>query len=68
MANLEKEGQAGLMDELAETFMFGDVPYVNLRGDRVDRQVRLSVKAEGVNQVWSNCINGKHGSLAAVNP
>ena len=51
LANLEKEGQGRLMDELAETFMFGDVAYINLRGDRVDRRVPLSVKAERLLEV-----------------
>jgi hypothetical protein len=47
LANLEKEGGlVDLMDELAATFMFGEVANINVRGDRVDRKVPLALKVE----------------------
>ena len=51
IANLDGEGEANLLNELAETFMFGDVAHINVHGDRVDRRVPLAVKAEDLLEV-----------------
>ena len=51
IANLDAEGEANLLDELAETFMFGDVAHINVHGDRVDRRMPLAMKAEDLLEV-----------------